>query len=160
MTTERPKNFIERLPAIIEREEEDITHLDPEMVAILYPNRADKTFNVTIVFGPPPPAGDDSDTIEIETETETETETDTAKDYDRAVAIARKSTRYRSEGTGRYLRHHATFGIDDVNHLHEVFYRVSEYPFCEILVRGKRVPYGRELWLPLLWFFRKDPTEM
>ncbi len=148
MTNERPKNFIERLPAIIEREEEDITHLDPAMVEILYPNRADKTFNVTIVFGPPPPAGDDSDSTEI------------AKDYERAVAIARKSTRYRSEGTGRYLRHHATFGIDEVNHLHEVFYRVSEYPFCEILVRGKRVPYGRELWLPLLWFFRKDPTEM
>ena len=144
------KNFIERLPAIIEREEEDITHLDPQMVEILYPNRADKTFNVTIVFGPPPPAGDDSGAIE----------TETADDYARAVAIARKSTRYRSEGTGRYLRHHATFGIDGVNHLHEVFYRVSEYPFCEILVRGKRVPYGRELWLPLLWFFRKDPTEM
>ena len=148
MTTERPKNFIERLPAIIEREEEDITHLDPRMVEILYPSRADKTFNVTIVFGPPPPAEDDSDTIDR-----------SLQDYDRAVAIARKSTRYRSEGTGRYLRHRATFGIDDVNHLHEVFYRVSEYPFCEILVRGKRVPYGRELWLPLLWFFRKDPTE-
>ncbi len=148
----RPRNFIERLPAIIEREEEDIAHLDPQMVEILYPNRADKTFNVTIVFGPPPPAGDDSGAVEIETET--------AKDYERAVAIARKSTRYRSEGTGRYLRHHATFGIDEVNHLHEVFYRVSEYPFCEILVRGKRVPYGRELWLPLLWFFRKDSTEM
>ena len=145
---QRPKNFIERLPAIIEREEEDIRHLDPEMVEILYPNRADKTFNVTIVFGPPPSAEDDSGALEI------------TKDYERAVAIARKSTRYRSEGTGPYLRHHATFGIDEVNHLHEVFYRVSEYPFCEILVRGKRVPYGRELWLPLLWFFRKDSTEM
>ena len=158
MTTERPKNFIERLPAIIEREEEDLAHLDPQMVEILYPNRADKTFNVTIVFGPPPPAGDDSGAIEpIEP---IEIETETTKDYERAVAIARKSTRYRSEGTGRYLRHHATFGIDEVNRLHEVFYRVSEYPFCEILVRGKRVPYGRELWLPLLWFFRKDSTEM
>jgi len=142
------KNFIERLPAIIEREEEDITHLDSRMVEILYPDRADKTFHVTIVFGPPPTAGDDSGGIEI------------TKDYERAVNLARKSMRYRSEGAGRYLRHHATFGIDEVNHLHEVFYRVSEYPFCEILVRGKRVPYGRELWLPLLWFFRKDPTEM
>lgn len=151
MTDERPKNFIERLPAIIDREEEDVSHLDPEMVAILYPNRADKTFNVTIVFGPPPPAGDDPNTMEKDT---------IEKEYERAVAIARKSTRYRSEGTGRYLRHHATFGIDEVNHVHEVFYRVSEYPFCEILVRGKRVPYGRELWLPLLWFFRKDSTEM
>jgi hypothetical protein len=146
MTDERPKNFIERLPAIIDREEEDISHLDPEMVAILYPDRADKTFNVTIVFGPPPPGGDDPGAME--------------KEYESAVAIARKSTRYRSEGHGRYLRHYATFGIDEVNHVHDVFYRVSEYPFCEILVGGKRVPYGRELWLPLLWFFRKDPLEM
>lgn len=144
MNDERPKNFIERLPPIIERDEEDIGHLDPQMVEILYPDRADKSFNVTVVFGPPPPAGDDTDTVQ--------------KEYDRAVAIAQKSARYRTEGDGKYLRHHATFGIDDVNQLHEVFFRVSEYPFCEILVKGKRVPYGRELWLPLLWFFRKDAT--
>ena len=141
---ERPKNFIERLPPIIEREEEDISHLDPEMVEILYPDRADKSFNVTVVFGPPPAGGDDPDTVE--------------REYERAVSIARKSKRYRSEGSGRYLRHFATFGIDEVNDLHEVFYRVSEYPFCEILVRGKRVPYGQELWLPLLWFFRTSET--
>jgi hypothetical protein len=142
MTDERPKNFIERLPAIIEREEEDVSHLDPEMMAILYPDRADKSFNVTVVFGPPPPAGDDSEAVE--------------HNYERAMAAAKKSKRYRSEGTGRYRRHYATFGIDNVNQLHELFYLVSEYPSCQILVRGKRVPYGRELWLPLLWFFRKD----
>lgn len=142
MTDERPKNFIERLPAIMEREEEDVSHLDPEMLAILYPDRADKTFNVTVVFGPAPPAVDDSDTRQSQ--------------YDRAVAAAKKTKRYRSEGNGRYLRHFATFGVDEVNQLHEVFYLVSEFPSCQILVRGKRVPYGRELWLPLLWFFRKD----
>lgn len=146
MEDKRPKNFIERLSPIIEREEEDISHLDPQMVEILYPDRADKSFNVTIVFGPPPAGGDDSDRL--------------TKDYDEAVAIARKSTRYRAEGAGRYLRHSATFGIDEVSQLHAVFFRVSEYPFCEILVRGKRVPYGRELWLPLLWFFKKDPAEI
>lgn len=146
MQDERPKNFIERLPPIIEREEDDISHLDPEMVEILYPNRADKSFTVTVVFGPPAPGGDDVDAVNEE--------------YETAVAIAKKSTRYRSEGSGRYLRHYATFGIDDVSKLHDVFYRVSEYPFCEILVRGKRVPYGRELWLPLLWFFKKDAAEI
>jgi hypothetical protein len=146
MRQERPKNFIERLPPIIEREEEDISHLDPEMVEILYPDRADKTFTVTIVFGPPPSAGDDRERVD--------------ESYERAVAIAKKSKRYRTEGSGRYLRHYATFGIDEVSLLHEVFYRVSEYPFCEILVRGKRVPYGRELWLPLLWFFKKDGAEI
>ena len=79
--------------------------------------------------------------------------------YDEAVALAQKSSRYRSEGDGRYLRHHASFGIDEVNDVHDIFYRVSEHPTCDVLVRGKRVPYGRELWLPLLWFFKKDPLE-
>jgi len=152
MQDERPKNFIERLPPIIEREELEISHLDPEMVEILYPNRADKTFTVTIVFGPPLSARDDAAGGEHENSVN--------EDYESAVAIAKKSKRYRTEGSGRYLRHYATFGIDEVSHLHEVFYRVSEYPFCEILVRGKRVPYGRELWLPLLWFFKKDPAEI
>ena len=77
MQDERPKNFIERLPPIIEREEEDISHLDPEMVEILYPNRADKTFTVTIVFGPPAPGGDDVDGA--------------AEEYESAVAIAKAS---------------------------------------------------------------------
>lgn len=148
MTEQRPKNFIERLPPIIEREEEDISHLDPEMLEILYPDRADKSFHVTVVFGPPPTtAGDGHDPSASETR------------YERAVAAAKKSKRYRAEGTGPYLRHYATFGIDEVNQLHELFYLVSELPSCEILVRGKRVPYGRELWLPLLWFFRKDSLE-
>jgi hypothetical protein len=142
MTDERPKNFIERLPAIIDREEEDVSHLDPDMLKILYPDRADKSFNVTVVFGPPPPAGDDTESVQA--------------GYETAVSAAKKSRNYRAEGTGRYLRHHATFGIDDVNQLHQLFYLVSEYPSCQILVLGKRDPYGRELWRPLLWFFRKD----
>ncbi|TDI39367.1 MAG: hypothetical protein E2P02_18760 [Acidobacteria bacterium] len=142
MPDERPKNFIERLPEIIDRGEEDVSHLDPEMIEILYPERADKSFHVTVVFGPAPAAGDDPDS------------------HERALAIAQKSIRYRSEGSGNYVRHFATFGIDEVNALHDLFYLVSEYPSCEILVCGKRVPYGRELWLPLLWFFRKDPLEM
>jgi len=146
MPDERPKNFIERLPEIIARGEEDVSKLDPEMIEILYPERADKSFHVTVVFGPPPAEGDNPDAAQCA--------------HERALAIAQTSTRYRSEGSGNYVRHFATFGIDDVNALHDLFYLVSEYPSCEILVRGKRVPYGRELWLPLLWFFRKDPLEM
>ncbi len=145
MPDERPKNFIERLPAILEREEEDISHLDAEMVAILYPDRADKTFRVTLVFGPPTSDADGS------------TE---ASSYERAVEAAKRSPGYRTEGSGRQLRHFAVFGIDEVNKLHELFYLISEFPTCEVLVKGKRVPYGRELWLPLFWFFKKDPLEM
>lgn len=143
MPDERPRNFIERLPEIIEREETDISHLDEEMVEILYPERADTSFRVTLVFGPPAEDADDG----------------AVRAYEEAVSLAQKSSRYRSEGDGRYLRHHASFGIDEVNDVHDIFYRVSEHPTCDVLVRGKRVPYGRELWLPLLWFFKHDPME-
>jgi len=144
MPESRPKNFIERLPEIIDREEADISHLDDEMVAILYPDRADKTFHLTVVFGAP--GVDDT--------------SERSERYDRAVAVASKSPRYRSEGEGRNVRHFASFGIDEVNELHELFYLVSEFPSCEVLVRGKRVPYGRELWLPMFWYFKKEPVEV
>ena len=39
MAEERPKNFIERLPEIIDREEKDVSHLDVEMLDILYPDK-------------------------------------------------------------------------------------------------------------------------
>jgi hypothetical protein len=139
MTENRPQNYIERLPAIIDREEEDVSHLDPEMLEILYPARAPKEFTLTVVFGPP--AADDEGNRER---------------YERAVAIAERARGYRTAGRERSLRHYATFGIDDVSKLHDLFSLVGEFPSCEILVKGKKVPYARELWLPFFWFFRKD----
>ena len=145
MSDERAKNFIERLPEIIEREEQDVSHLDAEMLEILYPERADQSFYLGIVFGPPPAAGDAVEQRRAA--------------YERAVGIAERSTRYRVEGTDRFRRHHASFGIDDVSSLHELFQLVGEFPATEVRVRGKSVPYGRELWLPMFWFFKKDPVE-
>ena len=136
MPVERARNYIERLPEIIEREEKDVSHLDPDMLEILYPERASKEFTVTLVFGPPPDGAADT--------------------YDNAVMLARKGRGYRTEGRDRHLRHHATFGIDEVQVLHALFSLVGEYPSCEVRVKGKRVPYARELWLPLFWFFKKD----
>ncbi len=132
MAEKRAKNYIERLPEIIEREEKDISHLDPRMVEILYPERAPRDFTITVVFGP------SEDTSYVE-----------------AVTLAEHSHSYRREGTDRYLRHYATYTIDRVDELHDLFSRVSQYPSCEVLVKGKKVPYAREMWLPLFWFFRK-----
>lgn len=133
MAEERAKNYIERLPEIIERREEDISHLDPQMVEILYPDRAPREFTLTIVFGPSEAPG-----------------------YQEAVALAERALRYRREGEGRWLRHYATYSVNEVEDLHRLFTRVSEYPTCEILVKDKKVPYARELWLPFFWFFRKE----
>ncbi len=139
MPENRPRNYIERLPEIIQREEEDVSHLDPEMLEILYPKRAGNEFTLSVVFGQPlngEPAYEER--------------------YHRAVAIAERSRGYRTEGRDRSLRHSAVFGVDEVGKLHELFSLVGDFPSCEILVKGKRVPYARELWLPFFWFFKKD----
>jgi hypothetical protein len=139
MPENRPRNYIERLPEIIEREEEDVSHLDPEMLEILYPARASQEFTLSVVFGPPP----DDDEANRER-------------YLRAVAIAESARGYRTEGKDRSLRHSAVFGVDEVEKLHDLFSLVGDFPSCEILVKGKKVPYARELWLPFFWFFRRD----
>ena len=137
MPENRPRNYIERLPEIIEREEGDVSHLDPEMLEILYPARVGKEFTVSVVFGPP-------------------TNSEERERYRRAVEIAERSKGYRAEGRDRSLRHSAIFGVDDVSKLHDLFSLVGDFPSCEILVKGKKVPYARELWLPFFWFFKKD----
>lgn len=144
MAENRAQNYIERLPEIIEREEEDVSHLDPEMIEILYPERASKEFTVSVRFGPPPPSASPED------------EGPRRERYERAVALAESSRGYRVEGRDRYRRHSAIFGVEEVSKLHQLFSLVSELPSCEILVKGKKVPYARELWLPFFWFFRKD----
>jgi hypothetical protein len=133
MAEERAKNYIERLPEIIERREKDISHLDPEMVEILYPDQAPRDFTLTVVFGP---AED--------------------RNYAEAITLAERAPRYRREGRDRWLRHYATYTVNEVQELHRLFSLVGDYPTCEILVKNKRVPYARELWLPFFWFFRKD----
>jgi hypothetical protein len=146
MPENRAQNFIERLPEIIEREEEDISHLDPEMVSILYPARASKELTLSLVFGPPRRSSEDDAAGGAAIE----------RSYQRAVQIAESSRGYRVDGRGSAKRHTATYGLDDVGKLHEIFSLVGDFPTCEILVKGKRVPYARELWLPFFWFFKKD----
>lgn len=133
MAQERAKNYIERLPEIIERTEKDVSHLDPRMIEILYPERASREFTVTVVFGPSDDPG-----------------------YPEAVTLAERAPGYRREGTDEYLRHFATYGVSEVDALHRLYARVSAYPTSELLVRDKRVPYAKELWLPFFWFFLEE----
>ena len=130
MSEKQSKNYIERLPEIVERPEKDISHLSPAMVEILYPDRASREFSFTVVFGP---------------------SEDPA--YPEAVQIAERAPRYRQEGADRWLRHFATYKLDHVEELHKLISIVSEHPSCDILVNDKKVPYARELWLPFFWFF-------
>jgi hypothetical protein len=149
MPEHRARNYIERLPEIIPREEDDVSHLDPEMLEILYPERASKEFTITVLFGPP---------VVLE-DTDPPQEAAARQKYERAVAIAQRSRNYRTFSEGgreRELRHSAVFGVEEVGKLHELFTLVGDFPSCELLVKGKKIPYARELWLPFFWFFKKD----
>ena len=50
MTRERAKTFADRLPPVVPREEEDISHLGDEMADILYPGRRPRPFRIAVTF--------------------------------------------------------------------------------------------------------------
>ncbi|MFC2158057.1 hypothetical protein ACFLT9_09500 [Acidobacteriota bacterium] len=74
--------------------------------------------------------------------------------YKKAVDIARRSPTYTEEGEGEWIRHSATFMPPDVEELFELFNLVHEWDSTEVLVNHKKIPYGHQLWLPLMWFNR------
>jgi len=124
---ERAKTFADRLPPVVPREEEDISHLGDEMADILYPGRRPRPFRITLEFdGFEGPGGE------------------------RAVALARRSPLY-EEKPG--ARHQAAFETRDARVLRDLYVIVGGRPGTEVLVDGKRVPYASELWLPLFWLF-------
>jgi hypothetical protein len=130
MGRDRAKGFADRLPDVVPREEADISHLSDEMADLLYPGRRPRPLRVGVVF----------DAFEGES-------------YSRALEIARRSPVYREQQEGRRLRHRAEFESKDARTLRELYTLVGELPSTDVLVDGLRVPYGRELWLPLFWIF-------
>ena len=132
MGRERAKTFADRLPPVVPKEEEDISHLSPEMADLLYPGRRPRPFRMGVAFdafgGP---------------------------NYPRALEIARRSPVYRETRQGDLLTHDAGFDAEDANSLAELYEIVGPITGTEVTVDGRKVPYARELWLPLFWIFRK-----
>jgi hypothetical protein len=131
MGRERAKTFADRLAPVVPKEEADISHLSPEMADLLYPGRRTRPFRMGVVFdafgGP---------------------------NYPRALEIARRSPVYRETRTGEVLTHHAEFDAEGANSLAELYEIVGPITGTEVTVDGRKVPYARELWLPLFWIFR------
>lgn len=132
MARERAKSFEERLPDVVPRVEADISQLSDEMADVLYPGRRPRPFRIGVAF----------DAFE-------------GPNYPRALALARRSEVYREEGPGDALRHSAAFAAAEADLLRELYEIVGPISGTEVLVDGKRVPYARELWLPLFWIFLK-----
>jgi len=130
MGRERAKTFADRLPPVVPRQEEDISHLSDEMADILYPGRRPRPFRIAVEFfrfdGPV---------------------------YGHAVALAQRAAVYEERGGGDRLVHRAAFETGGARLLRDLFTIVGPRPGTEVLVDGKRVPYARELWLPLFWVF-------
>lgn len=130
MARERAKTFADRLAPVVPREEADISHLSDEMADILYPGRRPRPFRVAVTF-----------------------DTFLGEDHARAVALARKSPLYAERQEDGVTRHEAAFDTRDARVLRDLFQVVGARPGTDVSVDGKRVPYARELWLPLFWLF-------
>lgn len=98
---------------------------------ILYPSSKAKTFKITLVFG-----------------------FKHSPQYKKAVQLAKKNPFYQEEGSDEWIRHSATYTPETVEELFQLFNLVHEWEKTEVLVNHKKIPYGHQLWLPLMWFYR------
>ncbi len=105
--------------------------IEEKMDSILHPSTHAKEFKITIEFG-----------------------YKTSPKYEKAVDLARRTPTYREEGNGDWIRHSATYTPEDVEELFTLFNLVHDWDKTEILINHKKLPYGHQLWLPLMWFYR------
>jgi hypothetical protein len=98
---------------------------------ILLPGPKAKVFRITLVFG-----------------------YKMHSNYKKAVALAKRNPTYKEEGEGEWVRHSAVYTPEDVDDLFDLFNLVHEWDTTEVLVNNKRLPYGHQLWIPLMWFYR------
>lgn len=120
-----------RAPMMAERKKEGYDEIDEKLEAILHPSTKAKAFKITLEFG-----------------------YKMTPDYEEAVELAKKSSAYKEEGSGEWIRHSATYTPDEVDDLFELFNLIHDWEKTEVLVNHKRIPYGHQLWLPLMWFYR------
>ena len=111
--------------------EKDDKVMEEKLEDILYPSDQAKVFKITLVFG-----------------------YKMIPKYDEAVALAKKNPTYNAEGGGEWIRHAATYTPAEVDDLFELFNMVHDWEGTEVLVNNKKIPYGHQLWIPLMWFYR------
>lgn len=128
MSRERAKTFADRLPRVVPKEEQDISHLSDEMADLLYPGRRPRPFRLGVVF-----------------------DAFAGPNYPRALDLAKRSPVYQETREGETVTHHAAFEVKDAKILRELYEIVGPITGTEVTVDGRKVPYARELWLPLFW---------
>jgi hypothetical protein len=126
VSPQHPKSFADRLPPVVPREEEDISHLSDEMADILYPGRRKRPFRLGLAF-----------------------DAFSGADYDRALALARRSAVYREWAEAGRTRHQAGFDAAQAEVFRDLYQLVGHRAGTDVLVDNKKVPYAREIWMPL-----------
>ena len=106
---------------------EELAAVDPDLHDVLF-GATERPFSITLSFRP------------FE-----------GGDWERALALARAASEYRTVGAGDALRHRVRFHADAVEGLQELFTLVDGPGGCEVLIDDRPVPFARELWLPLAW---------
>lgn len=132
MKRERAATFAERLPRVVPKLEADTAHLSDEMADLLYPGSRPRPFRMGVAF-----------------------EAFAGENYERALRLAKRSPVYAETREGGALVHHAAFGAPDAALLRELYEIVGPITGTEVTLDGRRVPYARELWLPLFWIHLK-----
>ena len=71
---------------------------------------------------------------------------------ERAVRLAKASDEYvETEAEGRRWHRARFFTGDRPMRLRDLYLIVAGVPGNDVLINDRRVPYARELWLPLVW---------
>jgi len=130
MPRERAQTFADRLPPLVPKQEDDISHLSDDMADVLYPGRRARPFRMGVAF----------DAFE-------------GPDYERACALARGAPEYREREEAGVRVHEAAFSVEGARELRDLFQLVGPRPGTEVVMDRRRVPYAREIWLPLFWMF-------
>jgi len=132
MSRDRVPTYADRLPPVVPKVEESIEGMSDELAEILYPGRRQTPFAISVVF-------DESDDEAVV----------------KAKGLSAQAAAFRTFKEGSITRHRADFRAEQASVLRDVACLVGARAGSEILVAGRRAPYGHELWLPLMSFFVK-----
>lgn len=133
MSRDRVPTYADRLPPVAPKVEDNMEGMSDELVEILYPGRRQKPFAISVVF-------DDSDDAVVA----------------RARQLSAQAASFSTFKEGSITRHRADFRTEQASVLRDVASLVGARAGSEILVGGRKAPYGHELWLPLMSFFVKE----
>jgi hypothetical protein len=114
--------------------EEELASLDPDLHDALF-GPTPHPFSITLVF----PSLD-------------------VPDFPRALDLSRGAAECRETGSGASHRYRVRFRTADAERLRQVFEIVGPADATDVLIDDRPVPYARQLWLPLVWFFIQRST--